>query len=141
MLVGMSAALIQGVRGATEDVDLWFEDLTDSRIGEAVRAAGGVWVSGSWGMGPPRIGGGDVGDRFDVVTHMSGLGDFGAELAHVRPRTVDGIELPVLALERILVSKRAAGRAKDLLAAHLIEDTLRVLGASDDGPGEQPPRN
>jgi hypothetical protein len=53
MLVGMSAALIQGVRGSTEDIDLWFEDPTDPRIGEAVRAAGGIWISGSFGMGGP----------------------------------------------------------------------------------------
>jgi len=78
LVVGMSAALLQGARGATEDVDLWFENVTDSRIGDAVRAAGGVWISGSFGLGPPRIGGDALGDRFDVVTHMSGLGSFEA---------------------------------------------------------------
>jgi hypothetical protein len=26
LVVGMSAALIQGARGSTEDIDLWFED-------------------------------------------------------------------------------------------------------------------
>jgi len=127
MLVGMSAALIQGVRGSTEDIDLWFEDATDPRIGEAVRAVGGVWISGSFGMTPPRIGGDALGDRFDVVTHMSGLGRFSDEVAHVRTAVVDGLELPVLSLERILVSKKAAARPKDLLAAHLIEDTLAIL--------------
>src|SRR5712675_2219144 len=30
MVVGMSGALIQGARGATEDIDLWFEDVTDA---------------------------------------------------------------------------------------------------------------
>jgi hypothetical protein len=84
MLVGMSAALIQGVRGSTEDIDLWFENLADPRIGEAVRAAGGIWISGSFGLGPPRIGGDAVGERFDVVTHMSGLGTFAAEQQHAR---------------------------------------------------------
>jgi predicted nucleotidyltransferase len=54
MVVGMSAALIQGARGATEDIDLWFEDVTDPRIGEAAREAGGIWVSGAFAMGPPR---------------------------------------------------------------------------------------
>ena len=44
----MSAALIQGARGATEDIDLWFESLADPRIGEAVRAAGGLMALGSW---------------------------------------------------------------------------------------------
>ncbi len=40
----MSAALIQGARGATETFKLWFEDLEDPRLGEAVRAAGGIWI-------------------------------------------------------------------------------------------------
>ncbi len=45
LVVGMSAALLQGARGMTEDIDLWFERLDDERIGEAVRSAGGVWIS------------------------------------------------------------------------------------------------
>ena len=39
MLVGMSAALVQGARGSTEDIDLWFENPNDPRIAEAVRIA------------------------------------------------------------------------------------------------------
>src|ERR1700682_4538548 len=87
MVVGMSGALIQGARGATEDIDLWFEDVTDSRIGEAARASGGVWISGSFGMQPPRIGGEALSERFDVVTHMSGLRDFVSEYQAVRFET------------------------------------------------------
>lgn len=45
LLVGMSAALLQGARGATEDIDLWFESTADPRIGEAARQAGGFWVT------------------------------------------------------------------------------------------------
>ena len=48
----------------TADVDLWFEDRTDARIGEAVRRAGGVWIPGNFGMMPPTIGGDILGDRF-----------------------------------------------------------------------------
>ena len=43
MLVGMSAALLQGARGATEHIDLWFEDVGDPRIAEAARRSGGFW--------------------------------------------------------------------------------------------------
>jgi hypothetical protein len=57
LVVGMSAALLQGARGVTEDVDLWFERTDDPRIGEAARAAGGFWISGSFGMRPPGLGG------------------------------------------------------------------------------------
>jgi predicted nucleotidyltransferase len=130
MVVGMSAALLQGARGATEDVDLWFEDVADPRIAEAVRAAGGVWVSGSFGMSAPRIGGDAFGDRFDVVTHMSGLQDFATEYAAVRHETVDGLAIPVLPLARIVASKRAANRPKDQGILIALEDTLLLL--SDD---------
>lgn len=132
LVVGMSAALMQGARGATEDIDLWFENLSDPRIGEAVRAAGGIWISGSFGTAPPRIGGDELGERFDVVTHMDGLDDFSKEYASVRFEPVDNVRLPLLPLRRILHSKKVAGRPKDLLAAHAIEDALIALDAGDD---------
>lgn len=134
LVVGMSAALLQGARGSTEDIDLWFEDVTDSRVAEAVRAAGGIWVSGSFGLGPPRIGGDALSERFDVVVHMSGLGAFAEEYAqHAERIDVEGMTLPVLALRRILASKQAAGRPKDLLAARLIEDALVLIDAGEGG--------
>jgi hypothetical protein len=127
MVVGMSAALLQGARGATEAVDLWFEDTSDPRISEAVRAAGGIWVSGSFGMAAPRIGGSALGDRFDVVTHMSGLGNFATEYTLVIYEMVDGLAIPLLPLEQILASKRAADRPKDRAIIVNLEDTLAVL--------------
>jgi hypothetical protein len=131
MVVGMSGALIQGVRGATEDIDLWFENLSDPRIGEAVRAAGGVWISGSFGTGPPRIGGEALSERFDVVVHMSGLRDFAAEFEAVTFEVIDGVSIPLLPLSRILESKRAAGRQKDQALLHALEDALALLEAGE----------
>jgi predicted nucleotidyltransferase len=127
MVVGMSAALIQGARGATEDIDLWFEDLTDRRIGEAAREAGGLWVSGAFGMNPPRLAGDALSERFDVVTHMSGLGDFASEYGAVRFEDIEGVAIPLLPLRRILASKRAAGRAKDEALIHALEDALALI--------------
>lgn len=132
LVVGMSAALIQGARGATEDIDLWFESLSDPRIGEAVRAAGGIWISGSFGTSPPRIGGDLLGQRLDVVTHMDGLDDFAREYEGATFEVIDDVRLPLLPLRRILHSKKTAGRPKDLLAAHAIEDALSLLDAGDD---------
>lgn len=137
LVVGMSAALLQGARGATEDIGLWFEDLADPRIAEAVRTAGGFWVVGSFGMGPPRIGGDELSTRLDVVAHMHGLETFEREYRRVRYEEVEGLRLPVLPLDRILHSKLATGRPKDLAAAHAIEDAMLLLneatGENDDG--------
>src|SRR5438045_6574303 len=113
LVVGMSAAIVQGAPGVTQDIDLWFERLDDLRIGEAARAAGGVWVSGAFGMRPPALGGLALEDRFDVVVHVHGLGAFDTEYGSARSEQVDGIVLMFLPLERVIASKRAANRAKD----------------------------
>lgn len=48
VLIGMGAAILQGATGVTQDLDLWFETLTDPRVAEAVRAAGGIYLSGTY---------------------------------------------------------------------------------------------
>jgi hypothetical protein len=52
MVVGVTAASMQGARVATEDIDLWFPDLNDSRLAEAARRAGGIWTAGHSGCSP-----------------------------------------------------------------------------------------
>lgn len=131
LAVGMSAALLQGARGSAEAIDLWFEDVTQPEIGEAVRAAGGIWVSGTFGMGPPMIGGDELSERFDVVVHLDGLRPFAEEYAEAGVEDVEGIRLPVLPLARVLASKKAARRPKDLAAIPAIEDTLALLAHLD----------
>ena len=112
MVVGLSAAVLQGANTGTRDIDIWFENTSDSRIFDAVHEAGGIWVPGSFGMRPPQIGGDVVGDRLDVVTHMDGLGQF------------------VLRLERIIHSKRVAGRNKDLAVIPALEEALAAVRSS-----------
>jgi predicted nucleotidyltransferase len=127
MVVGVSAALLQGAPIATQDIDLWFERLDDPRIGEAAVAVGGIWVSGAFGMRPPALGGA-LGDRFDVVTHMHGLRTFAEEAQSTVEVSMDGVPVRVLRLDRIIASKRAAGRAKDLAQIPALEATLAALG-------------
>jgi predicted nucleotidyltransferase len=136
MLVGLSAAVLQGANTATRDIDLWFEDTSDLRIGEAAREANGIWVSGTFGMRPPQLGGDALGDRLDVVSHMHGLGSFQDELCNARDIEIDGIPLKVLSIERIIASKRAANRAKDLAAIPALEEALAALSeqAAPEGP-------
>jgi hypothetical protein len=124
LVVGMSAALLQGARGATEDIDLWFENIGDPRIAEAAGRAGGFFVSRS----QPPILGGAIGDRFDLVLTMSGLPDFAAEHDRAREEMLDDVRVKILPLERILHSKRAAGRPKDEPGIRQIELALQVLG-------------
>ena len=70
-----------------------------------------------------------LGDRFDVVTTMSGLPDFAAEYGTAKTVLVSGVALRLLPLERILHSKRTAGRAKDEAVLHALETALKLLRA------------
>ena len=124
MVVGLSAAVLQGADTVTADVDLWFEDRADGRIGEAVKRAGGVWNPGNFGMMPPTIGGNVIGDRLHVVLTLSGLEDFATERAGARIMRVDDVDVPVLPLRRVLHSKRAAGRAEDLAVLPALEAAI-----------------
>jgi hypothetical protein len=130
MIVELTAASLQGANTTTVDIDLWFETTSDPRIAEAASAAGGHWVSG-FGMMPAALGG-PLGDRFDVVIHMSGLGRFEDEYAHSQSMRVEGVTLRLLPLERILASKRAADRPKDRAVIPALEEALAAQAADKD---------
>jgi hypothetical protein len=129
LIVGLSAAVIQGANSSTCDIGLWFADTSDPRLGEAIREAKGIWISGTFGARPPQIGGDAIGDRLDVVTHMHGLGPFADEYAKAMEVRIDDIPVRVLPLERIVASKRASGRPKDLAALPALEEALAALRA------------
>lgn len=121
LVVGMSAALLQGARGATEDIDLWFEHPDDPRIHEAAHRAGGFWVTRAQ---PPLLAG--MSERFDVVLSMTGLRTFAEEAAEAVSASVDGVSLRLLPLARIIVGKRAANRVKDRAVIPALELALTV---------------
>jgi len=128
LLVGMSAALLQGARGSTEDIDLWFEDLGDSRISDAARQAGGFLITRSQ---PPLLGG-KLGERLDLVLSVSGVSRFEVEYRGAVEEELGGLSVRLLPLERILHSKRIAGRTKDEPGIHQIEVALSVRRKLDE---------
>jgi hypothetical protein len=132
LVVGMGAALLQGARGATEDLDLWFESISDARVAKAARKAGGFIVTRSQ---PPLLGG-PLGDRLDLVLSLSGIEDFEAEYQRAVLTDLDGVEVRLMPLARILHSKRTAKRPKDEPGIHQIEVALKVRDALDDDPDE-----
>lgn len=124
LLVGVSAAVLQGANALTQDLDLWFEETSDPRIGEAAHSAGGAFLPGGVALRPPMIGGDVLGDRFDVVVHMHGLRTFAEEYAAAKEIVVEGVKLRILPLERIIASKRAAARPRDLAQIPALEEAL-----------------
>ena len=125
MVVGLSAAALQGAPVVTEDVDLWFEDLNDPRLMAALRDVGGAYIP-PFNLNPPMLGGPGC-KPFDVVMTMSGLGRFADEWRFARDIRVGRLRLKVLALERILVSKTAANRPKDRIVIPVLRSTLHTL--------------
>jgi hypothetical protein len=122
LLVGMGAALIEGAAGTTQDLDIWLGSIDPAKVGDAARQAGGFYTSGM-GLQPPMIGGPGF-ERLDLVVNASGLDPFDVEYARAREHEVDGIRVTVLPLERVIVSKRAAGRLKDKAQLPLLEAAL-----------------
>jgi hypothetical protein len=125
LVVGLSAAALQGAPVVTEDIDLWFEDLNDPRLTHALMQAGAAYVP-PFGHNPPMLAG--MGSEpFDVVIRMDGLGTFAEEWKRAVKIKLGKVWLKVLPLERIVASKRAANRPKDQRVVPVLENALRVL--------------
>jgi predicted nucleotidyltransferase len=122
MIVGLSAAVIQGAPVVTQDVDLWFRDLGDPGIKKALQKVGGIFVP-SIGLNPPTLAGESVA-LFDIVVHMHGLDDFDVEWHRAREVSFGSLKVRVLSLEQIIRSKRATGRPKDKLAVKVLSDAV-----------------
>lgn len=130
MVVGLAAAAMQGAPVGTQDVDLWFKDLSDPRIAKAIQKAGGFYIPPMIEMQtPPRFAGQDF-ELLDIVTDMTGLKSFEEEYKKVKTIRFGRLKLKVLSLERIILSKKKTGRSKDKLALPALEDALRSLDRS-----------
>jgi hypothetical protein len=125
MVVGLSAAALQGAPVVTQDVDLWFRDLNDPRLLRALKKAG-AGILEPVGLNPPMLLGEDVG-LFDLVTHMHGLDGFAEEMKHALRISLGSFRVPVLPLDRVIASKRALGRPKDELYLKVLADTRKAV--------------
>jgi hypothetical protein len=125
MVVGLSAAALQGAPVVTEDVDLWFDDLNDPKLSQALVEVGAAYLP-PFDLNPPMLGGAGS-EPFDVVIRMNGLGEFADEWKRAIKIKVGRLTLRVLPLERILASKQAANRPKDRRVIPVLQNTLRTL--------------
>ena len=132
LIVGMGAALIEGAPGTTQDLDLWLEGIDEDQLREATRRAGGLYTSG-FGLQPPAVGGKGL-DRVDLVLSASGLESFDQEFSNAREYLLEGVRVRVLPLERVIVSKRAAQRAKDSAQLPMLEAALAARRARASEP-------
>jgi hypothetical protein len=131
MLIGMSAAIVQGVMETTLDVDLWI-DLPPRqymRIQDIARKSGATVAANTVAYLPD-------GTPVNFVFEVDGVGPFAREFRNCSRLEFRGKVIPVLKLERILKSKEAIRRDKDL--AHIIHlrNLLRCRNALKRKPGK-----
>jgi hypothetical protein len=125
MVVGLSAAALQGAPVVTLDIDLWFEDLGDPGLARALAEIGAAYVP-PFGLNPPMLAG-PGSEPFDVVLQMDGLETFAEEWKRAIQINVGKLRLKVLPLQRILASKQAANRPKDQLVIPVLQNSLRTV--------------
>jgi hypothetical protein len=124
MLIGMSAAIVQGVMETTLDVDLWIDlpSRQSMRVQNIARATGCTPARSTVVYTPD-------GTPINFIFEVGGLGSFGAEFKHARKMAFRGKKIPVLKLERILKSKETGRRDKDLPHIIHIRKLLRCRRA------------
>jgi len=111
-MVGMSAAILQGVPATTTDTDIWV-DLPERQY---VRLMSLVVKQGGTPMARTMYGLSD-GSVVNFIFRMTGLKKFEDEFARARELIWNGLKVRVLPLERIYKSKHDSAREKDI--AHL----------------------
>jgi hypothetical protein len=132
MVVGLSAATMQGAPVVTQDVDLWFKNLGDAKMSAALQEVGAAYVPPSINN-PPMLAGTGA-ELFDIVLRMDGLGTFSEEIRNCIDVPIARHKLKVLRLDRILASKIAANRPKDRLTIQVLRDALATTQSSGRPP-------
>jgi hypothetical protein len=120
MLVGMSAANLQGVMASTVDVDVWIGLPSHQymrvinlcrKLNATVRSSNKVFLSDEMPV--------------DFIYEISGLKSFATEFRRAKKLSFHSLTIPVLPLEQICKSKEIAARDKDKLHILLIRQLLK----------------
>lgn len=125
MIVGLSAAALQGAPVVTQDIDLWFRKLPDPGLERALKKVRGAYVPPT-ARNAPMLAGKGI-ELFDIVLAMDGLGEFDEEKKQAIKIPLGRTKVLVLNLERIIASKKAAGRGKDRLVLKVLSDALKAI--------------
>jgi hypothetical protein len=134
MLIGMSAAVVQGVMETTLDVDIWI-DLPPRqyvRVQSIARKVGGTVAANTvvyLADGTP----------VNFIFEVDGLRRFEIEFKNTRRLEFHGKRIPVLKLERILKSKETIARDKDLAHIVHIRNLLRCRRVADQKKSKRRP--
>lgn len=120
-MVGMTAAVYQGVMLNTMDTDLWVDLPTRQyiRLWNIIHAQGGSALS-------PTLYVLEDGKVVNFLFEVTGLRSFETEYRHAHTFRMEGQPVRVLPLERVLQSKRTVLRDKDVAHIPHLERVLKA---------------
>jgi hypothetical protein len=118
----MSAALVQGVSGTTNDIDLWI-DLPTRQYMRPVNIAVSLGAQVVRNTVVELV----DGTLINFVYEVTGLKKFASEFKKAKALIFHGERIPVLPLESIQRSKQAIMRPKDALHLFLIAEALELM--------------
>jgi hypothetical protein len=125
IVIGLSAAALQGAPVVTQDIDIWFKDLDSKDFKNALKEAKVSYVP-PFGLNPPMFAGKST-ELIDIVLAVTGLEDFDTEKKSTLEIRLSNFTINVLSLEKIIQSKKILGRTKDILVIPVLEDVLNTL--------------
>lgn len=132
ILIGMSAAILQGVMETTLDVDIWI-DLPPRqymRVQNLARRIGAVPAANTVVYL-------EDGTPVNFIYEVDGLKSFDTELKNSVRLKFHGKPVSVLKLERILKSKKSIDRDKDRTHIIHIRNLLRCRRSAGQGKGRR----
>lgn len=127
LIVGLSAALIQGAPVVTQDIDLWFEQVPSDALQRALEQVDGGYVP-SIMMNPPMIFGEGL-SQFDIVMNIGGIGSFAEEYQNALEVELQGVCVKILPLDKIIKCKEYANRLKDRAVLPALYAALEAIRA------------
>ena len=122
ILIGAMAAIRQGAPLMTVDYDFWVRlpERQYVRLLTIVHRQGGtIRARTLYELSD--------GTQVNAVFQPDGLKSFTAEWKRCHLGRLEGVPLRILPLQRIIASKRAAGRDKDIAVMPILERTLRLV--------------
>jgi len=138
VVVGGVSAVLQGVPVVTQDLDVCYRRTPDNvrRLARALEpfhpklrglpeGLPHVVDERALGLGTNFTLDLD-GEDLDLLAEMSGIGGYDEVAPGALELSVNGRSVKVLSLDRLIATKRAAGRAKDLAVLPLLEATLEA---------------
>lgn len=122
IIVGLASAALQGAPIVTKDVGIWFKSPDDERLQKIIKKCGAVYIP-PIELNPPVLAGSGF-NLLDIVTHVHGVNSFDKEYEKCLKVKIADVILKLMPLERIIKSKEALRRKKDIIVLPVLKDAL-----------------